>query len=75
MFVDIFTMKTRDVLQVSISPTITHTHSPNTDEYISLKYVPPKLPACKTSFGVMLGTNSGWSLNIKSPLSFLSGLG
>ena len=40
--------------------------------FIHLKYVPPKLPSCKTSLGVKFGLKSGKSSNIRTPLLSLS---
>ena len=48
---------------------------PVTEDLIGRKYVPPKLPDCNTSFGVMFGLNSFWSLNINTPSEFFFGIG
>ena len=45
-------------------------YAPVTLDLIGRKYVPPKLPACKTSLGVRFGLNLGWSENSSVP-SFL----
>ena len=46
---------------------------PVTDDLIGRKYVPPKLPALSTSFGVMFGWKSFQSSNTSCPFLFFVG--